>query len=213
MTDLIDYERAKAEEVFLILEKKGLLKQGDRVLDIGCSTGVLLDVAKSFNLDAVGLDVPAEGDWFDHYSSKEQRFIHDFQQGETHSIGIFDIVIMQEVVEHLKRPYDFFENLKSILKNTSIIYLTTPNLSGWSSKIKADDWCGVATDGHYILYNEKSLNFLMSKCGYSILDSWVTFIPNFYQNKYKFLRKFEKIIGPTKLGGSLQGIYCSGKKC
>ena len=47
----------------------------------------------------------------------------------------FDVIICQELIEHLENPRHLLRELKKILNNEGIIILTTPNIFNWKARI------------------------------------------------------------------------------
>ena len=47
----------------------------------------------------------------------------------------FDVIICQELIEHLENPRHLLRELKKILSDKGIIILTTPNLFCWKARI------------------------------------------------------------------------------
>src|SRR3989304_4702633 len=111
---LLEYEKAKASIVSRILtDCFGLSFSGKKVLEVGCSTGALMELLETKGADVYGLDV--ESLWSGHYCYiPEKRILLDIQEKdlpvEWGKKG-FDLVIAQEVIEHIKRPCDFLQRV------------------------------------------------------------------------------------------------------
>lgn len=117
-----------------------------RLLSIGCG---LRDGLKMFNFigyDAYGVDfdVPKNSQnknlkWHNLNDQENLPFEEDF----------FDIVVCQEVIEHIENPWLLFRKVKRVLKNNGIFILTTPNINcNISRKIYAN-----SLDGWTIHFN------------------------------------------------------------
>ena len=117
------------ERILSILDKE---KRG-KVLDIGCGDG---DYA--YNLHKMGFDVLA-GDmdverFRYHNQIKFQKCnITEKLPFEDNS---FDYVLLVEVIEHLKNPYDVIRELRRILRPGGGLILSTPNILNLKSRIR-----------------------------------------------------------------------------
>lgn len=97
-------------EIFLsVFEKE---KRG-KVLDIGCGNG---DYA--YNLNKMGFDVLAGDMDVDRFRYKDQIKFQKCNITEKlpFTDNSFDFVLLAEVIEHLRNPYDVIKELNRILK-------------------------------------------------------------------------------------------------
>lgn len=107
----------------------------------------------------------------------------------------FDIVICNDVLEHLDNPVAALENIKIVLKRGGILYINTPNLNLFRKKV-----LGFADkkEHHISLFPHKNLLDLLKKVGFKVEEHW-TYI-NF---TYFFFIKFNSNIGTES------GYICS----
>jgi 2-polyprenyl-3-methyl-5-hydroxy-6-metoxy-1,4-benzoquinol methylase len=210
MNDLLLYEQAKDRVLVRLLTSRLCVPLGGkRVLDIGCSTGALMQLLETKGADVFGVDV--DSPWSAHYCYKpEKRILLDIQESdlpvEWEKKG-FSIVIAQEVIEHIMRPYDFLRRIWRVLDPGGYLFLTTPNLVGITAFLKGNKWCGIATQGHVLLYSPKSLDFTVCNCGFRRLRTFTNLIPIAYQDKHRWLRWLNCGFIWTGLGGGLIGLY------
>jgi SAM-dependent methyltransferase len=118
----ISDERAKFVEAVLNNE---LVCEGLKILDIGAGEG-----STSFLLSKKNLVTSLEPKLERILKIQKSEMIYpvmadSFAFPFTHSS--FDIIILQDVIEHLQISQRFIDELKSILKDNGIIYLSTPN--------------------------------------------------------------------------------------
>ncbi len=80
-----------------------------------------------------------------------------------------DVVASFEVIEHLFSPYDFLTNCKRLMAPQSIIALTCPNYKGFAILelgIEAES----IDHEHINLFNPDSLQVLLKRCGFDVLE-------------------------------------------
>ncbi|MBL7093924.1 methyltransferase domain-containing protein [candidate division KSB1 bacterium] len=95
------------------------------VLDIGCGDG-----GTSLKLTQLGAQVTAidiRPDIFDKFKNTGVKFIHGSVEHFSFKKEKFDIIILQDVLEHIPHPETTIQKCKSILSETGIIYISTPN--------------------------------------------------------------------------------------
>ena len=156
------------------------LKTG-KVLDIGCAYGFMLQrfpaSFKKFGIDvseyainvakkrlplAIFKAINIEG---------KLPFREDF----------FDVILFNDVLEHLKNPKIALENIRKILKSGGILYITTPNLNLVRKNIYkyADE-----KEHHISLFSHRDLMKLLENQGFKIAEHW-TFLNFFVYAKFK----------------------------
>lgn len=107
----------------------GFIRDGVRIIDIGCYDGAMLGVLKKTAkiIDYVGVDTDSLA--LKEASNKGAKVIKANFESETLPFedGSFDIVIIAEVLEHLRDPAKLIEKAKAILKPTGKILISLPN--------------------------------------------------------------------------------------
>jgi len=202
------YEKAKGRVIIRILTNYlGINLNSIRILEIGCSTGALMELLEQNGGDVYGIDI--ESPWSKcYYYDENKRLFCDLQEEDiSFKIGNFDLIIAQEVIEHIKKPYDFLVNTHKLLNIGGKILLTTPNLTGITAFLKGEKWCGTATESHMLLYTKRSLDFLLNNCGFKKIKSFTNIIPIVYQNKYPWLWWLNRLFSGIGVGGGIVAMY------
>lgn len=116
-----------------------LLPEGlEKVLDVGCSTGVLGEQIKQRTLaEVMGIEV-------DQQMSKVARDKLDkVITGDVEGMNLkdlfpedyFDCIIFADVLEHLKNPGTVLKNVTSFLKREGLIVACIPNIRHYSTLV------------------------------------------------------------------------------
>jgi 2-polyprenyl-3-methyl-5-hydroxy-6-metoxy-1,4-benzoquinol methylase len=128
------FDKSKKLQNFkrVLLKIKGM-KESGKLLDIGCATGVFLDMAQGEGYNVTGVDVS-------EYACKyaKENFGIDALCGKLEDLRIndksFDIITMWDLIEHVLDPHAFLKEVKRILKDDGLIFILTINdssLMGW----------------------------------------------------------------------------------
>lgn len=138
------------------------------VLDIGCGTGILVDILNRSGYLVDGIDNSPEAIEFakshrkgNFYLSSIECFKREYK---------YDIIIATQLIEHLRNPESFLINVKRLLNPGGYIYIETPNLYSWSKRSIWRKRIGGMYYGidHRICYTTKSLSALLRNNGFEI---------------------------------------------
>lgn len=103
--------------------------KGNKILNMGGGTGQVSSVYEALGFDVYNLDIEIT-------SNNNKNIKFDLNQ----NIPIpfpektFDVVLCQEIIEHVENPWKIFRDTKNILKDGGIMIVTTPNILSLQSK-------------------------------------------------------------------------------
>lgn len=135
-SNYFDYEGNKRYVDYLLLKLKDVsFIKDQKVLDAGCGVGLLGSILKErYKLNVYGIDKSKEAikkasasGIFARNSNVEKIWPYKSNN--------FDMVISQQVIEHLINPDFFIEEAKRVLKKGGLLIITTPNLGAWFNRI------------------------------------------------------------------------------
>ncbi|MFA6073877.1 MAG: class I SAM-dependent methyltransferase [Candidatus Woesearchaeota archaeon] len=135
-----------------------------RVLDIGCSNGIFLDLFK--HSETWGVE-PSRIVQSTQY--KVHRIINTKFENAKLPENYFDLVIMNHTLEHVKDADLVLEKIYKILKKGGILFIDVPNAGGLGSRILGDKWAYKLSDEHNYQFTRASLSKKIKDSGFNIL--------------------------------------------
>jgi len=150
---------------------------GDRVLDVGCGSGVITNFLYESGAYAIGIDGNIEAINFakKKFENKSCIFIHGLVDDEYNFDFLFDKIYCLELIEHiyLNQGLKMLKNFYRILKPGGKVFLTTPNYkSAWPFiELIMDKLClsnPLDKYQHVEHYNSVKLKKLIREAGFNI---------------------------------------------
>ena len=162
-----------ADEFYINIYTKGIESiknvniRVNNILDIGCSSGVFLDVAKNNDLTTFGIELNKSEYLFTQ--KKGHTVYNDLLENITFNEK-FDAITMWDVFEHLKDGEFYLNLMKTHLKDNGVIFLQIPSSDSLAAKILQDK-CNMF-DGleHVNLYGVDTIKKLANSCNLEVLD-------------------------------------------
>jgi len=126
------YARLKKEKesvlrafLSLLLQEK---KEIERILDLGCGEGEFLKICEDRELETVGIDVSSYALSEAQKKTKGKLLKLDLEKKQIpFPDDTFETVTCFDLVEHLRRVDLLFKEVKRVLKNGGVFFITTPN--------------------------------------------------------------------------------------
>lgn len=154
-----------------------LYEQERVILDIGCGAGALGAYLKSLNPAAVvhGVDISAEAGVT--AAARLDRFACvDLDNSTLPDFATrYDLIIVGDVLEHLKRPDMLLQDLKNLLTEGGKVIVSVPNIANYSIRLRLMlgqfnyTETGILDKSHLRFFTYMSVCSLLSECGYSVV--------------------------------------------
>jgi len=148
------------------------IKEGSRVLDIGCGPGNFARELQERSCMVTGID---------KYEPEHRKGFEDFYLWDetrdifTHNISTYDLVLLLDIIEHFRKPEAFLDSLRKCAKNKyPKIIVTTGNIAFFIVRLQLlmghfnYGKRGILDITHTRLYTFKTLRKLFEQCGYKI---------------------------------------------
>jgi len=164
----------------LILEMMRTLPSS-RVLDLGCSAGLLAQQIRAAGHTVVGVDaieLPGVRDRTDAF------FAADLEKPIAPEIGTgFDVVIGGDIIEHFAKPGDALREMRRVLRPGGQLILSVPNFGHWYPRFRVTfglfgyDRRGVLDNTHLRFFTRSTLRRAVRRAGFDVLEEAATGLP------------------------------------
>lgn len=170
---------------------------GNRILDIGCGTGVFLDIAMKKGWDVFGIEISPTALEFAAAKIGSERVSKDFFSIDE-SPNSFDVVCMWAVIEHVTNPYAYFEKVYRLLKPNGIFALATVNTNSWNRKMFNKRWRYFTPPEHLVYFNTQNIRLFLRQNNFKPLSVTTWFSERAFLQGLPF-HKFENCSVPIRI--------------
>jgi len=154
-------DRRTFTEILHLAEQ--LLPQRGTLLDIGPNIGTCLTLARSRGWETYGVEINAEAVRY----CREKRGLNVIAgalNAHTYSENTFDIVLMGDVIEHLRDPLGLMCVVSSILKPGGVVIISTPNIAERAARVLQ-----ITPAEHLYYFSPATMSDLLQKAGLDII--------------------------------------------
>jgi SAM-dependent methyltransferase len=148
----------------LALMERAAVQPGARVLDVGCGPGDFVAFAGD-RFDMWGLDVSPGA--IDEARRKNPRVADQLASGfvvvQRYPAGVFDAIVMWDVVEHLWDPLAVLRQLLPCLRPGGALLLSTPDIGAVTARLMGPRWAFMTPPEHLGFFSRRSLRFLLER--------------------------------------------------
>lgn len=167
----VDYEKFESlfrnifTKRFNIIKKILGAKKG-KVLDIGCSTGVFLDLFKERGWETWGVEPSNSAE---SARRKGHNILKIYFEEADFPLGYFDLVIMNHTLEHMENPLTVLEKINKISKKGGMLFVDVPNAGGVSAKVLGKYWPYRLPKEHKHQFTRDSLTKILNRAGFKVV--------------------------------------------
>ena len=133
-----DQDYMKFESLFrnIFLKRSSMIKSFSKsrgkVLDIGASTGIMLDIFKSEGWKTGGVEPSKSAS---AVKDKGHKLIKDIFERAKLPKNYFDVIVLNHTLEHMDDPLFVLKKVYSLLKKEGIVFIDVPNFGSLASRI------------------------------------------------------------------------------
>jgi len=122
----------------------GLAPPKGRLLDIGCGLGTFLKLALAAGWNATGIEPQHSAAEHCRRHLGIKPYVMPFEEMDLPP-GIFDVVTIWDVWEHIHSPVEFIDQCIRLLASRGLLALSIPNASGYPARLFRGNW-------RYVMY-------------------------------------------------------------
>lgn len=154
------------------------IKNRGKLLDVGCSFGLFLDLAEQAGFDPYGIDVS------EYAAAKAQgKFGNKIQQADlakaSFENGSFAVICLFDLIEHFADPRQELQRVHQLLKNNGLLIIETGNLESFLARALGQHWHFFAPPQHLFVFGVTQLQSLLDQAGFEVIktsphNKWVS---------------------------------------
>lgn len=166
----------------LILQRLAHLPKG-RVLDLGCSGGLLSERVRALGHHVTGVDVLE----LSGVRRRLDRFVRaDLDRGlpeEVEAHAPYDVVLAADVLEHVREPERLLEQARDVLTPRGVLLASVPNFGHWYARGRTAlgvfdyDQRGILDRGHVRFFTRRGILRRLREAGFEVMRTEATGLP------------------------------------
>ncbi len=163
------------------------VEPGKKILDIGCGSGTFLSRMKNLGMEVAGIDP------FIKKNIPELNIKKTTIQKAGFRENTFDVITMNNVLEHVSDPDNYFKHIQKILKPSGVAIIGVPNINGILFKIFRQNWAELDLPRHLYHFNRQTLKQYCRKNKLALTKTRYNSVPfEFTGSIFYFLNSFRK---------------------
>jgi SAM-dependent methyltransferase len=157
--------RLQINEVGAYLSQSGQPAKRPRLIEIGCGHGYLLMEARAKGFEVAGLDYSVDA------TAAANRNLGQnlVRRGTIDSVELesdsYDVCVIADVIEHIRDPASLLKDSFRVLKKGGALFLATPSLDSWSSRVLGRCWMEFKRE-HLYYFNRDTIKKLVFDAGF-----------------------------------------------
>lgn len=139
-----------------------------KLLDIGCSTGFLLEEAAKYGFEAEGIELNNKAA---SYCINKGMIIKNCALQECHyQDTTFDVVVMSHVLEHITDLNSFLREVHRIIVPSGFLVLSQPSYKGIIARLLKQNWYGWVPKDHVWHFTPETVSMVLQQNGFKVKD-------------------------------------------
>lgn len=196
--DFLPQRPAKVRKSHRELRLLERLISGRELIDVGCSYGFFVDVARQRGWNAKGVEVSQMAAEFARQTYGLEIF-HGYLEQAAFPAESFDVVTIRHVLEHVPEPLAMLAEARRILKPGGLLLVAVPNVNCLGFKVAGVDWWWIDPPTHLYYFTPQTLQRALESAGFRIVhtqtergDDWNFLTTLLYAINARIKRRFSR---------------------
>ncbi len=184
-----------------LLERVEKLIPPSRLLDVGCAIGTELAVGQERGWRVTGAELSessiriAQAAGFDVRSAPLSEIVFPSRS--------FDLITMNHVLEHVAHTPSFMREVRRILSNDGLLFISLPNVHAWKFYFRRGSYAWTFHADHYIHFSVQTLPRFLNRYGFQAIEvstsRWLDF-HNPVESRSKMFQMVNRVIEEWDMG-------------
>jgi 2-polyprenyl-3-methyl-5-hydroxy-6-metoxy-1,4-benzoquinol methylase len=168
-----------------------------QLLEVGCGDGDFLVSAEADGWQVTGVEFSPDASKIAQQRLKKGKVSCGELQQAGLASGRFDLCVVSDVIEHVRSPLDFLQEIHRVLKPGGTLFIATPSIDSWSARFLRQKWMEFKAE-HLTYFDRQTIQTALFKSGFRgiiVQPGWK--ILNFDYIKKHFERYPVPVITPA----------------
>lgn len=139
-----------------------------KLLDVGCAMGFFMEEAERAGFQSYGVDVSSYA-----IAEAKKKFGKRALLASLSEVnfppGLFSVVTLFDVIEHLQDPLGDLKKIKKILRDDGLLVIETGDAGSLWARIMGAKWIFYAPPQHLFYFNKITIKRLLKQAGFEVL--------------------------------------------
>ena len=140
---------------------------GGTLLEVGSAKGYMLALLRGLGWQVTGVELAEEAAAYARRVFGVEVFSGTLERFRRTANRQYDVVLVQDVLEHVPEPGEFLRDLHASLKPGGRLVIDTPNVGARNVELLGSRWRGF-NPFHIYLYDRVSLERVLTGAGFSV---------------------------------------------
>lgn len=152
-----------------LLDRFEHFRKNGRLLDLDCSHGEFLELAKSRGWEVYG--TADRKDALELCRSKGLEMVEGALHLEGFDENFFDIVCGRNILEHIPNPNEEIRKIRRVIRSGGLMYVTTPNFNSYLRYRLREKYSMISYPLRLVYYSRSTFKRLFKQNGFKTLET------------------------------------------